>query len=185
MAGTPSFEDDEVQRLRHRRKLFGIFAKLAGSTVPPGDDYYDGGEDNEDDIDETSDGVDTPTCEIIARLTSDYRWWNACRSSILSLSKSCGALFEDLMSRVPLEQSPAAKAYLAEIILKAAAQGQTNYDGLLAAASLLVSLLTWGTNFRLMRTAEIRQEPICSFVSRQCAANESSLSETATFVAKH
>ena len=43
---------------------------------------------------------------------------------------------EDIMMRVPLENAtPAAKAYLAECILKAAAQGQTNYDGLLAAAA--------------------------------------------------
>jgi hypothetical protein len=37
---------------------------------------------------------------------------------------------------LPLANStPAAKAYLAECILKAAAQGQTNYDALLAAAA--------------------------------------------------
>jgi hypothetical protein len=43
---------------------------------------------------------------------------------------------EETMTRVPLEYStPATKAYLAECILKAAAQGQTTYDGLLAAAA--------------------------------------------------
>jgi hypothetical protein len=43
---------------------------------------------------------------------------------------------EDIMTRVPLENStPAAKAYLAECILKAAAQGQTNYDALIATAA--------------------------------------------------
>ena len=43
---------------------------------------------------------------------------------------------EDIMSRVPMEHAtPAAKAYLAECILKAAAQGQTSYDGLLAAGA--------------------------------------------------
>ena len=42
---------------------------------------------------------------------------------------------EEIMTRVPVEYStPAIKAYLAECILKAAAQGQTSYDGLLAAA---------------------------------------------------
>ena len=42
---------------------------------------------------------------------------------------------EEIMTRVPVESStPAIKAYLAECILKAAAQGQTSYDGLLAAA---------------------------------------------------
>jgi len=45
-------------------------------------------------------------------------------------------VLEDVMARVPLEHStPAAKAYLAEFILKAAAQGHTNYDALIAAAS--------------------------------------------------
>ncbi len=43
---------------------------------------------------------------------------------------------DDVMTRVPLEHAtPAAKAYLAECILKAAAQGQTSYDGLVAAAA--------------------------------------------------
>ena len=54
---------------------------------------------------------------------------------------------EDIMTRVPLENStPAAKAYLAECILKAAAQGQTNYDALVAATAdqiqVVVSLFT-------------------------------------------
>ena len=43
---------------------------------------------------------------------------------------------EEVMTRVPLEHStPAIKAYFAELILLAAAQGQINYDGLIAAAS--------------------------------------------------
>ncbi len=55
---------------------------------------------------------------------------------------------EDIMTRVPLEHStPAAKAYLAECILKAAAQGLTTYDALVAAAGdqipMIVSLFTW------------------------------------------
>jgi hypothetical protein len=46
-----------------------------------------------------------------------------------------GAL-EDIMTRVPTEQSTQpVKAYLAECILKAAAQGHTNYDALMAAAA--------------------------------------------------
>jgi hypothetical protein len=57
------------------------------------------------------------------------------------------SVLEDIMTRVPLEHStPAAKAYLAECILKAAAQGQTNYDALAAAAAdqiqVVVSLFT-------------------------------------------
>jgi hypothetical protein len=55
-------------------------------------------------------------------------------------------VLEDIMKSVPLEHStPAVKAYLAECILKAAAQGHTNYDALMAAAvdqmQELVSLL--------------------------------------------
>jgi len=45
-------------------------------------------------------------------------------------------VLEDIMTRVPLEHStPAAKAYFAECILKAAAQGQTNYDALIVTAA--------------------------------------------------
>ncbi len=45
-------------------------------------------------------------------------------------------VLEDIMTKVPLEHStPAVKAYLAESILKAAAQGHTTYDALLAAAA--------------------------------------------------
>ena len=45
-------------------------------------------------------------------------------------------VLEDIMTRVPSEHStPAAKAYFAEFILKAAAQGQTNYDALIVAAA--------------------------------------------------
>jgi hypothetical protein len=43
---------------------------------------------------------------------------------------------EDVMTKIPFEQAtPAAKAYLAECILKAAGQGQTSYDALVTAAS--------------------------------------------------
>jgi len=54
---------------------------------------------------------------------------------------------EDTMTRVPSQHStPAAKAYFAECILKAAAQGKTSYDALLVAASdqieVFVSLLS-------------------------------------------
>jgi hypothetical protein len=57
------------------------------------------------------------------------------------------SVLEDVMTRVPLEISgTTTKAYLAEAILKAAAQGQTSYSELLAAATdqihLLASLLT-------------------------------------------
>ena len=45
-------------------------------------------------------------------------------------------VLEEVMARVPADQAtPGIKAYLAEIILKAAAQGETSYDGLIAAAS--------------------------------------------------
>ena len=56
-------------------------------------------------------------------------------------------VLEDTMTRVPSEHStPAAKAYFAEFILKAAARGQTNYDALIVAAAdqikVFVSLLS-------------------------------------------
>jgi len=45
-------------------------------------------------------------------------------------------VLEDTMTRVPAEHStPAAKAYLAEFILKTAAQGQTSYDALTVLAA--------------------------------------------------
>ena len=54
---------------------------------------------------------------------------------------------EEVMTRVPVEYAtPAIKAHLAECILKAAAQGQTSYDGLIAAAAdqiqVILSLFT-------------------------------------------
>jgi len=52
------------------------------------------------------------------------------------LIKVMRGVLEDVMTRVPTEQSTqAVKAYLAECILKAAAQGHTNYDALMAAAT--------------------------------------------------
>lgn len=43
---------------------------------------------------------------------------------------------EEVMTRVPVEFStPATKAYIAEYILKAAAQGQSGYDGFVASAT--------------------------------------------------
>ena len=56
-------------------------------------------------------------------------------------------VLEDIMTKVPLEYStPAAKAYLAECILKAAAQGHTSYDALIGAAAdqiqVIVSLFS-------------------------------------------
>ena len=45
-------------------------------------------------------------------------------------------VLEEVMARVPVDQAtPGIKAHLAEIILKAAAQGETSHDGLIAAAS--------------------------------------------------
>ena len=46
------------------------------------------------------------------------------------------AALDEVMTKVPLDQAtPGVKAALAEYILKAAAQGQTSYEGLIAAAS--------------------------------------------------
>jgi hypothetical protein len=54
---------------------------------------------------------------------------------------------EEVMTRVPLEYStPATKAYLAECILKAAADGQTSFDALVSEAAgqiqFILSLFT-------------------------------------------
>lgn len=47
---------------------------------------------------------------------------------------------EDVMTRVPSEHSTIeVKAYLAEYILKAAARGQTSYDGLVALTDAAVA----------------------------------------------
>jgi hypothetical protein len=56
-------------------------------------------------------------------------------------------VLEEVMTRVPMDQAtPGIKAHLAEIILKAAAQGETTYDGLIAVASsqiqTIVSMLS-------------------------------------------
>jgi hypothetical protein len=57
------------------------------------------------------------------------------------------AALDDVMTKVPVDQaSVAIKARMAEYILKAAAEGQTSYDGLLVSASdyiqAVISMLT-------------------------------------------
>jgi hypothetical protein len=57
------------------------------------------------------------------------------------------AALEEAMTKVPLGQAtPGIKAHLAERILKAAAEGQTSYEGLMAAATgqlqTILSMLT-------------------------------------------
>jgi hypothetical protein len=57
------------------------------------------------------------------------------------------AVLDEVMTKIPVEQvTPGIKAHMAEFILKAAAEGQTSYDGLLASASdqiqTIVSMLT-------------------------------------------
>ena len=52
------------------------------------------------------------------------------------LIHSMRVVLNEVMTKVPVDQAtPAVKAYMAEIILKAAAGGQTNYEVLLAVAS--------------------------------------------------
>jgi hypothetical protein len=52
------------------------------------------------------------------------------------LIQTMRAALDEVMTKVPLDQAtPAIKAHMAEFILKAAADGQTSYDGLLAVAS--------------------------------------------------
>ena len=57
------------------------------------------------------------------------------------------AALDEVMTKVPLEQAtPGIKAALAECILKAAAEGQTSYEGLIAAGfaqiQTILSMLT-------------------------------------------
>jgi hypothetical protein len=57
------------------------------------------------------------------------------------------AALDDAMTRVPVDHAtPGIKAQMAELILKAAAEGQTTYDGLVAAASdqiqTIISMVT-------------------------------------------
>jgi hypothetical protein len=63
------------------------------------------------------------------------------------LIQTMRAALDEVMTKIPLEQAtPGVKAALAECILKAAANGQTKYDGLIAAASeqiqTILSMLT-------------------------------------------
>ena len=52
------------------------------------------------------------------------------------LIQTMRAVLEEAMTKVPLDQAtPGIKAHLAECILKAAAEGQTSYEGLIAAAA--------------------------------------------------
>ena len=52
------------------------------------------------------------------------------------LIQTMRAVLDEVMTKIPVEQvTPGLKAHMAQIILKAAAEGQTSYDGLLASAS--------------------------------------------------
>ena len=59
------------------------------------------------------------------------------------LIQAMRAALEEVMQRVPVEYSnQATKAYLAECILKAAAQGQTGFDALMTAAADHIPMIT-------------------------------------------
>ena len=63
------------------------------------------------------------------------------------LIQTMRAALDEVVSKIPADQATAGvKSHLAEYILKAAAQGQTTYDGLVAAASdhihTVLSMLT-------------------------------------------
>ena len=63
------------------------------------------------------------------------------------LIQTMRAVLDEVMTKIPLEQAtPGIKAAVAECILKAAANGQASYDGLIAAASeqiqTILSMLT-------------------------------------------
>jgi hypothetical protein len=63
------------------------------------------------------------------------------------LTQTMRAVLDEVMTKIPVDQvTPGLKAHMAQIILKAAAEGQTSYDGLLASASdhiqTILSMLT-------------------------------------------
>jgi hypothetical protein len=63
------------------------------------------------------------------------------------LIQTMRAALDEVMTKIPEDQiRPGIKAHMAEFILKAAAEGQTSYEGLLASASgqiqTVLSMLT-------------------------------------------
>jgi hypothetical protein len=63
------------------------------------------------------------------------------------LIQTMRAVLDEVMTKIPVDQvTPGLKAHMAQVILKAAAEGQTSYDGLLASASnqiqAILSMLT-------------------------------------------
>jgi hypothetical protein len=72
------------------------------------------------------------------------------------------AALDEVMTKIPVDQATSeVKAYMAEIILKAAAAGQTNYEVLLAAASnqiqAVLSQLMPGASVRPARSLHERR----------------------------
>jgi hypothetical protein len=58
------------------------------------------------------------------------------------LIQTMRAALEEAMTKVPLEQAtPEIKTHLAQCILQAAAEGQTSYEGLIAAAANQLSTI--------------------------------------------
>jgi hypothetical protein len=63
------------------------------------------------------------------------------------LIQTMRAALDEVMTKIPVEQAtPGIKAHMAELILKAAAEGQTSHEGLVVAASeqiqTILSMLT-------------------------------------------
>ena len=52
------------------------------------------------------------------------------------LIQTMRTVLDEVMTKIPVDQAtPGVKAHVAEFILKAASEGQTSHDGLLASAS--------------------------------------------------
>jgi hypothetical protein len=77
-------------------------------------------------------GLRTPTSGTLVQ-----RIWEVIMPSFSpELIRNMRAALDEVMTQIPLEQAtPGVKAALAEYMLKAAAQGQTSYEDLIAAAS--------------------------------------------------
>ena len=81
-------------------------------------------------------------CHLCVELNSTEHWELIMPQFDPELVQLMRTVLEDAMTKVPLEISgTTTKAYLAEVILRAAAEGQTSYADLIAVATNQVHTL--------------------------------------------
>jgi hypothetical protein len=67
---------------------------------------------------------------------TEQNWESVMPNYSAELIPTMRLALEEVMTQIPLNQATTGiKAYMAEFILKAAAEGETSYDGLIAKAS--------------------------------------------------